>query len=457
MNDKQKTASVDNDGLYRRLVTLALPIMAANFLQMLYNLADTYFLGKLGKEAVAAPSIAFNIIIFLIIFGAGFAAAGTTLISQSKGKGSPEKVTHYVGQTMTLLLTVSVIVSVLGLLLTDTFLRVLQVPLGATYENTRVYMRVIYMGLPLMFVSFSFRAIMQGVGDSLTPLYLQLGTVILNIGLDIVFIFGMGPIPAMGVMGAALATVTARGVSAIVALVILFSKKMEASLSLPALVPNKASWKLISKIGLPASIGQGISALGFTTLQGVVNTFGPAVIAAFGIGSRIIGIFNMSAQGISQATAVLVGQHLGAKRRAEASKVVTYGLLTTFVFISIGMTLTFFFGNYFVQFFVQEQEVIEYGASLFRIVSGSVVFFALFTVLVGAFQGGGDTKPIMVLNIFRLWGVRVPGALLLSKTLAMGPDGIWWAMFASNFSVALIMFILYRTERWKYKLNPDTI
>jgi Na+-driven multidrug efflux pump len=121
------------------------------------------------------------------------------------------------------------------------------------------------------------------------------------------------------------------------------------------------------------------------------------------------------------------------------------------------MTLTFFFGRQLVQFFIDDPEVIALGAQQFRIVSVSVVFFSVFTVLNGAFQGGGDTKPIMILNISRLWLVRVPLAYLLIFTAGWGAAGIWWAMFASNFSVAAVNIILFRTGRWKYQLNPDTI
>jgi putative MATE family efflux protein len=448
---------ISDTHLYRRLITLALPIMGANLLQTLYNLADTFFLGKMGKEAVSAPSIAFPLIFFLIIFGTGFATAGTTLISQSKGKGDQQKVDHYVGQTIGMLFVVSILISVVGFFSSEFLLDLIQVPEGITYEYTLNYMRIIFIGLPFMFTSFAFAAILQGVGDSLTPLYLQLATVILNIILDIFLIFGIWIFPALGVTGAALATAIARGASGIVGVIILLSGKKTVTLSLSSLKPVWKSWKLIGSIGLPVSLGQGISALGFTTLQGVVNTYGPAVIAAFGVGNRIISMFNMPGQGLSRATAVLVGQELGAKKHEKASKAVTYGLLTIFIFITLSMSLTFFYGNFFVKFFVDDPEVIAYGASLFRIVSASVVFFALFTVLMGAFQGGGDTKPIMLLNIFRLWGVRVPAAYLLAKVLNMGPDGIWWAMFISNFSVAVIMFLLYRTQRWKYRLNPDTI
>ncbi len=444
-------------GLYSQLIHLALPIMGANLLQTLYNLVDSYFLGKLGKEAISAPSISFNIIIFLIIFGAGFASAGTTLISQAKGKNDSERVDFYVGQTFGILVLVSFLIMITGLLLTDTLLRVLHVPEGLTYENTKTYMTIIFYGMPFMFIAFAFRGILQGAGDSLTPLKIQIITVGLNVILDYLLIFGKGPFPVMGVAGAAWATVISRSVASFIDMYLLGSGRLSIRLRFSTIKPDKKAWGLIMSIGLPSSIGQGVSALGFTTLQGIVNTFGPAVIAAFGVGGRIIALFNMPAQGLSQATAVLVGQNLGAKRPDRAVRVVRYGLMTTAVFITLGMTLSFFYGNLLVRFFVDDPEVIFYGATLFRIVSISVVFFALYTVLIGAFQGGGDTKPIMVIQITRLWLIRVPVAFFLSMTLHMGPDGIWWGMFASNFIVAIAVWLLYRTGRWKYRLNPDTI
>ncbi|HOX91761.1 MAG TPA: MATE family efflux transporter, partial [Spirochaetales bacterium] len=108
-----------------------------------------------------------------------------------------------------------------------------------------------------------------------------------------------------------------------------------------------------------------------------------------------------------------------------------------------------------VRFFVDDPEVIAYGFSQFRIVSVSVIFFALFNVLNGAFQGGGDTVPIMANNIIRLWGLRVPSLYLLAFTFGMGPNGIWWSMVISNTGVTIIAYILYKRGRWAHKINPD--
>ena len=430
--------------------------MLGNFLQMLYNLADSYFLGKIGKEALSAPSISMNLIFFLIIFAFGFSSAGTTLISQSLGKGDRRKTDFYLGQMTILLIIVASIISVLGIVFTDNLLRLMQVP-ADTFQYTSDYLKIILAGIPFMFMSFILRSALQGIGDSVTPLIVQSVTVFLNIILDPIFIFGFGPIPAMTVRGAAYATVLARMVASIIAIVILLKGSKGIKLHFADMVPDKKAIRLLLKIGLPSSIGQGISALGFTVLQGVVNGFGTAVIAAFGIGNRIIGLFNMPAMGISQATSVLVGQNLGAKNYSNVRKIVKHSFITILIFISIGMIFTFFKGNSLVKFFVDDPDVIYHGAMLFKIVSPSVIFFALFTVANGALQGAGDTRPIMILNIVRLWGLRVPVVFFLVAFTALGPVSIWIGMFSSNLLVAAASLILLSRGKWMYILNPDEI
>lgn len=438
------------------LLKLAGPIMLGNFLQMLYNLADSYFLGKVGKEALSAPSISMNLIFFLIIFAFGFSSAGTTLISQSSGKGDKRKTDFYLGQMTILLLIVASLISVFGIVFTDKLLHLMQVPMD-TFQYTSDYLKIILAGIPFMFMSFILRSALQGIGDSVTPLIVQSVTVFLNILLDPIFIFGLGPIPAMTVRGAAYATVLARMVASVIAIVILLKGSKGIKLYFRDMVPDRKAIKLLLKIGLPSSIGQGISALGFTVLQGVVNGFGTAVIAAFGIGNRIIGLFNMPAMGISQATAILVGQQLGAKNYGNVKKIVKHSFITIIIFISLGMTATFFKGNSVVRFFVDDPDVIYHGAMLFRIVSPSVIFFALFTVANGALQGAGDTRPIMIFNIVRLWGLRIPVVFLLVAFTAFGPVSIWIGMFASNLLVAAASLILLSRGKWMHKLNPDEI
>jgi putative MATE family efflux protein len=327
---------------------------------MLYNLVDAWFLGRIGAAAVSAPTISFTLIFFLVIFGIAFSMAGTTLIAQSKGRGDMERANFYAGQVTTLLVAMSIVISAVGLIATPTLLRVMQVPAEA-FEYTRQYMTIIFAAMPFMFVSFLLRAVLQGVGDSMTPLIVQIITIGLNVVLDPILIFGWGPFPAMEVAGAAYATVFARLVAAAVSAWILIKGRRGIRLQLRNMKPDREAIRRLTDIGLPSAIGQAVPAFGFTVLQSIVNSLGTSVVAAFGIGNRIVSLFNMPAIGFSQATTSVVGQRLGAGRKDQAVTAVKQSVLTVFVFIATGMTLAFFFGASFVRFFVDDPNVIACG------------------------------------------------------------------------------------------------
>lgn len=439
-------------GIFGNLVRLAVPIMLANLSQMMYNLADAFFLGRLGREAVAAAAIAFNLVMFVVVVGLGLANAGTTLIAQSIGAGRGDRANFYLGQTTLVLMVGAVLFSFLMTAFGPQILQLMQVPPDA-FSETLVYTRIVFAALPLMFMSFVLQAAMQGVGDSVTPLIVQLIAVTLNVALDPLLIFGVGPFPRLEVAGAAVATVIARGLGSIIALTILLRGRSGLRLRPRDLKPDRQGLGVLLRIGLPASLGQGVSALGFTVLQGVVNSFGSAVIAAFGIGSRITNLFIMPAIGLSRATSALVGQCLGAEQYWKARAVVRYATRSILVFITLGMTLTFFYGHSFVRFFVNDPEVIAHGAVMFRIISASVITFALLTVMFGAFEGGGYTKPVMYLSVLRLWGLRVPLAWLFSLRLGFGPNGIWMAMFVSNLVTSALGMGVLKKGRWLRKIE----
>ncbi|NLA93427.1 MAG: MATE family efflux transporter [Spirochaetales bacterium] len=439
--------------LLTELIKLSLPIMASNLLQTMYNMVDAYFLGKLGKEAISAPSIVFNISNFIIVFGVAFSVAGTTMLSQSYGNNpdNKERLDFLASQVFVVNTFMSLVVLVLGLVLAHPLLTLMRVPSGLTYHYTYQYMTITYLAMPLLFGDLILRGILQGVGDSLTPLFIQLGAVVLNIILDPIFIFVL----KLEVAGAAWATLLARLVSCSISFYILFKGSKGVKVRPSLFKPHKPTLTLMAKIGLPAALGQSLSSLGFAVIQGVINFFGPAVIAAVGVGNRVQSIFNMPGQGISQGVAIMVGKKLGEEEPKEAEEVVRIGLWLIGIFIAIGMTLVLIYGRYIIIFFVNDPEVIAYGLEMFRFTTISVFFFSLYTVALGAFQGGGRTRSIMTLNLVRLWGLRVPLSYLLPLVFNMGTNGIWIGMLASNVLTTIWAFILYKRGSWKVTLDLD--
>lgn len=429
------------------MFTIALPVVVNSLIETLYNLVDAFFLGKLGTAEISAPSISFSIMLFLIVFGTGISGAGTTLIAQAKGRGDHAKMSFYMNQTATFLFFLSLFLMVLGLVISRPLLVLLGTP-SEVFGFTLIFMRICFLGIPFMFAYYVLLSSFTAAGDSFTPLWVHLIGIGLNVLLDPFLIFGLGPFPRLGVAGAAMATVFSQFVVAVLAIIILTQGRHGFRLSLEAMKPRRAALRLLAEIGLPSSLGQAISSLGFTVLQGLVNGFGASAIAAFGVGNRITGLFDIPARGIANAATALCGQALGARDEARSKRVVRIALIACLVFMTPLLTAAFFFGGDLVRFFVNDAEAIRLGDIMFKVTTPSVLMFGLFLVITGAFQGAGATRIIMLLSIVRLWVLRVPIAYALARFTGVGPLSIWYAMFVSNTGTALAGFVYYRGGRW---------
>ena len=202
------------------LLTLAIPIVIANMLQSAYQIIDAFWVGRLGGAAIAAVSISFPVMFLMIALGMGLAMAGSTLTAQYRGAGNDEMVAHVAGQTLNMVAALSVTLSVLGYLAAPALLHVMGVG-PDVYPGALGFMRVSFIALLFNFAFFVFQSIMRGIGRPTLPVYIVLVTVILNFALDPLFIFGWGPVPGYGVMGAALATLATQVLAAIAGMIVL--------------------------------------------------------------------------------------------------------------------------------------------------------------------------------------------------------------------------------------------
>lgn len=442
--------------VFTTLLAIALPMMLGSAIESLYNLTDAFFLGRLGLAEVGAPSIGFTIVFSLTVFGTGLSGAGTTLIAQSRGRRDSVKMSHYLNQMTSLLFVASFVLAGFGVAVVGPILRLLATP-PAVYGFALSYMRIIFLGIPFTFIYFALQSSFTAVGDSATPIRVHLIAVGLNVALDPLLIFGLGPVPALGVPGAALATIVSQAVGALLSLLVLRRGREGMRLNRSAMSPDPKAWRLLVSIGLPASIGQGLSAFGFTVLQGVVNMFGLSAIAAFGVGNRLMNMFDIPIYGIAGGTTSLVGRAIGARDERLADRVVHMALLMVVLFEVPLLALSMLYGGDLVRLFVSDPEAVRLGDLMFKVVSPSLLMFGLYFPLNGAFQGAGDTRVIMVLSVFRLWVIRVPLAYALAYWTTMGPLSIWIAMFASNALTAAIGGIWFRMGHWRHALDPDRL
>jgi len=463
---------VDGD-LAKPLLLLSLPIVASQLMQVAYNLADTFWVGRIGADAVSAISFAFPIVFLMISFGGGFAVAGTVLVAQNKGAGNHDRVDHVAGQTLAFTVLVSVGLAVLGYVLTPTLIGLIGATPGSNvYALAVEYTRTIFLGVFFMFGFFMFQSLLRGWGDTRTPMYLMAFGVTLNLLLDPFLILGFQGNPlfgyvgltglehslfaatgftGFGVQGAAIATVFSRGVGALVGLGLLFSGRVGIHLALSDMRPNPGTVRKIVRIGGPASIDMSTRALGITALTAVVALAGPDAVAAFGIGNRLNSLVFLPAIGLAQGTSTAVGQNLGADQVERAKRAVYLaagGLAAVLAVVSVA---AYVFAEPLVGVFITgagAETVIAIGGDYLRIVGPTFVFLGVFRVTAGAFQGSGSTRTAMAFTILSLWVLRLPPAYALLSWFDMGPTGVWYAMAFSNVATAVIAGLWFLRGTW---------
>ena len=437
------------------IARLSWPIMVGESLQLMYNLADTFWVGRLGPEYLAAITVSFPLIFLFFSVGIGFSLAGIALVSQHTGAGNKDKANLVTGQVLLFAIITSISFSILGLLFGENLLALM----GAEADilpHAWAYFRIITAGIPLMFVYFIFSSVLQGIGDTKTPMYLKLFTVGINIILDPFLIFGWSIFPDLGIAGAAVATIISRFFAFSIAIYVLFNGINGIKLHIHDLKPNWRIIKKIIRIGFPAAIGESGLAIAFSFLTSIVAGFGTVALAAFGVVNRITSIIRMPAMGIGRATSVLVGQHLGADQPDEAEKTSWLSAGIILLIMIIIAIIMLFAAPFLVNLFTDESEVIELGSYYLRIIGFGFAFLGVQMVLRGALSGAGKTVQQTFFNLMTLWVFQIPLSYIFAHYLGMEVIGIWWGIFTAKLLGMTIMAIWFKRGTWKSKVIEDS-
>jgi len=483
-NSGEPRESITEGSLVRPLFALAWPIVVIQLLQVSYNIADTLYLGRLSSDAVGALSLAFPLIFLLVAVAGGFTTAGAILVAQYTGAEGDQSAGKVVGQTFTSVGVLSVAIGAVGFLYTGPALDLLPsdpdtseavIPLAADY------MEVIFLGIPFLFGFFVFSALMRGYGDTRTPMYVVLFSVVANILLDPFFIFGFDGNPLMellrlggvesallsatgftglGIEGAALATVLSRGLAAVVGVYLLFGTAVGPAVELGDLVPDLSFITDIVRLGTPSMVEQSTSALALVTLTAMVVTFSPPVVAAYGLGNRIISLVFLPALGLGRAIDTMVGQNLGADRSDRAARAVYLAAGTGAGVMLVVAAVAVVFAQPIVSVFLGNVEdaaaTIEFGVEYLRVRSVEFAFIGITQVLLGAFRGAGNTGTAMVISIITLWVGRVGTVSVLVFVVGMGATGVWVGMAVGNVLGALVAVPWFLRGTWKETYIDDS-
>ncbi|UPV76019.1 MATE family efflux transporter [Halorussus limi] len=458
---------ITEGGLARPLFHLAWPIVVTQLLQVAYNVGDAFWLGRYSASAVGAISLAFPLIFFFIAFGGGFNVAGSTLVAQYTGADSDGSAGKVAGQTLGFVVAIGAILSVVGhfgsgpmlaLFPSDAATADEVVPLAARY------MEIFFLGLPFMFGFLAFSALLRGYGNTRTPMRVMAVTVVLNLVLDPVLVFGVGPVPAlgietalvpeMGIRGAAVATLVARAVGGVVGVYVLFFTDTGPDVDLSHLVPDLEYVEDIVRIGIPSALEQSAGALAMVMLTVMIVTFEPSVIAAYGLGNRLISLVFLPAVGLGKATNTVVGQNLGAGKADRAERAVRLAAsVGAGVMVSLAV-LAAAFPEPIVEVFMatgtaEAAKTIEHASEYLRIRTVEFAFIGVFQVLVGAYRGAGNTKTAMAFSLITLWLVRVPAVYLLAFETTLGATGIWIGVALGHVVGAIGAAVWFTRGTWK--------
>ncbi|SHH31865.1 MATE family efflux transporter [Thermosipho atlanticus] len=446
--DSKNRIDVLSRGIFSSLFLLSWPIIISNLMQTLYNAVDAYFLGKLGKIEFSAPTIVWPLIFVFISLSIGFTQAGVTLVAQYTGAKNNENARKSAGQVLLISSILGIVLSLIGIIISKPVISLI-----AGNESKEVvkyavsYFNLIMLGLPFAFVFNSVSAILRGWGDSKFTMNIMLISTILNIILDPLLIFGFSSLPALGVKGAAIATTTSRIVAAVISINHLFTGKRGFKIALKCLKPDFRLIKKVFRIGLPGSVSMTFTSLGFVVIMRFVSSFGPTVVSAYGVGNRIINFITMISFGIGSSVTTMIGQFLGANDIKNAEKTVKIAFVTNFLIVLSLSTLTFLFGGNLTKFFINDSEVIQVGYLFFKYVSFSLPFFTSMTVFTNTLIGAGRTELSMIVDITRLWGIRVPLIAIFSSRF--GFKGLFFAMIISNILALILAWLFVKFGNWK--------
>jgi putative MATE family efflux protein len=436
--------------LSRAILLLSIPAVLEMIMESVFVIVDIYFVSKLGADAVATVGITESVVTIIYAIAIGLGAATTSMVSRRIGEKKPDAASTTAFQAILTGLIVSVLIGLPGAI----FSRNLLEAMGASkniVDNMSGYTMIMLGGNVVIMMLFIINAIFRSAGDAAVAMkVLWIGNII-NIILDPCLIFGLGPFPHLGVMGAAVATNIGRGTAVIVQFYLLFYGKKRISLSKKHLSVNFKIMARLLKLSI-GSIGQNlIGTTSWIALVRIISSFGSEVVAGYTIAIRIVGFTILPSWGISNAASTLVGQNLGAKKPDRAEKAVWATGWINMILLSIIGAILVAFPETFIRMFITNENVIKSGVLGLRIISLGFISYGLGMVLVNSFNGAGDTSTPLKINIFAFWCVEIPLAWLLALKVGMQEEGVFIAIVIAESLMTLIAWLVFRRGKWKLK------
>lgn len=421
------------------LTKLALPIMGTSFIQMAYNITDIMWLGRLDTKAVAAAGAGG----FFLWLGAAFILISQigvgVSVAQSYGKGQYEKAKEYITQGLQLDIVIAIIYGLLLFLFTRQIIGFFNFDDFDVIYMAESYLSIIGLGIVFHFLNPIFSTAMNSSGNSLSPFKINTIGLVVNIILDPLLIFGLG----LGIKGAAIATISSQFIVTFMFLIISRNKGVIFSgIKLFRKLDLKKT-KEIMKLGFPPATQTGVHALIGIVLTRIIAEYGAVAVAVQSIGSQIESLSWMTSEGFAAAISAFVGQNYGAKKFDRIKEGYYKGIkLLGYFGIFISFLLIFAAKPIFTMFTPKDPQTIAEGVIYLRILGLSQFFMSIEIGTAGAFNGLGLTLPPTIAGV-SINLLRIPMAILLSSSAALGLSGIWWAITGTSILKGIVLFIWF--------------
>lgn len=435
----------------KAVILLAIPMMLEMCMESVFAVVDIYFVSHLGKHATSTVGLTESVITIVYSLAIGISMAATAMVARRVGEKNNEAASKAGMQSIFISLAITLAVSIPGFIYSTAILQLM----GAEEAAIKIgvgYTRIIMGGSLVIMLLFLINGIFRGAGDAMMAMKSLWLANICNIILCPLLIRGLGPIPAYGVAGAAMATTLGRGIGVCYQLYHLFNGKRLIQFTIKHLAPDWAVIRSIIDIAWPATLQFLIGSGSWIVLASLVVTTGHSEASAgYQIAIRIVMFFILPAWGMSNAATTLVGQNLGAlqPQRAEDSVIKTAQYNAIFMalvsIILLGLTPSI------ISLFTKEAAVAYYAILAVRIISSGYIFYGIGMVMANSFNGAGDTRTPTIINLFGFWFFQIPLAWILSKNFSMGPAGVFIAIPVAETAISIVAYTLFKKGKWKLK------
>lgn len=426
--------------VFSLLISMSLPMVISMLVNSLYNIVDSFFVAQISEDAMTALSLVYPVQNFINAIGIGFGIGVNAVIAFHLGAGEKAKADKAATQGMVIAVIHGIIITIVSIAIIPAFLRMFTssetvIDLGVRYS-------VIAFAFSLIIIlGVTFEKIFQSVGSmKVTMVSLMCGCVI-NIILDPLLIFGIGPFPEMGIKGAALATGIGQTLTLAIYLAVYIVRPIRVHISRKYLLPNKKIIMRLYSIGIPATLNLALSSLLISSLNAILASYSEVYILVLGIYYKLQTFLYLPANGIIQGMRPLVGYNYGAGEHKRVSQIYKIVLCMSGIIMIAGTAICLIIPGQLISLFTQNQETIIVGKTALRIISAGFIVSAVSVTSSGALEGLGKGTPSLIISLFRYVIIIIPAAFFMSKIF--GPVGVWNAFWIAESITAAVSYVIY--------------